>query len=125
MILRLEEFESLLNMTKNDTQATRQFIPQIAGFKEEFKDICQRVDSFEDLLRVINKNLSSMEQHVETAAEELGYTEKGLKGLLKPLFKEQRKAGEAAPTNLDAERNYVPLQNVFEAADYFPDSSSC
>lgn len=124
MILRLEEFESLLNMVKNDTQVTRQFVPQIAGFRGEFTDICQRVDSFEKVLCVINQNLSTLEQHVETAAEELGYSEKGLKGLLKPLFKEHRKAGQAVPTNLDASQNYVPAK-VFEAAEYFPDSSSC
>lgn len=125
MILRLEELESLLiNIVKSDTQVTRQFIPQLVGFREEFKDISQRVDSFENLLRVINRNVSIMEQHVEVAAEELGYTEKGLKGLLKPLFREQRRAGEAAPTNLDSAKNYVPVE-VFQAADYFPDSSSC
>lgn len=114
----------MLNLVKNDTQATREFLPQLKGFRTEFKDICERVDSFENLLRVISKNLTTLEKHVQVAGEELGYTETGLMGLLKPLFKEQRKPGELQSTNLNSDQNYVPVE-VFSAADYFPDSTSC
>ena len=124
MILRLEEFESLLNMLKNDTRETRQFPSQLLGFREEFKEICQRVDSFQDLLKIIHQNLTNLERQVETAAEELGYSETGLRGLLKPLFKAPKKVGEVPATNLDGQGNFVPVE-IFRAADYFPDSSSC
>lgn len=123
-MLRLDELENLLHIVQNDGQNTRDYLPQINAYKKEFQDIAQRVDAFEDLLRVINRNLSNLEQHVDTAGEELGYSETGLMGLLKPLFKEQRKLGETVKTNLDGDMNYVPCE-VFKAEDYFPDSSSC
>lgn len=124
MLLRLDEIESLLNIVKNDGLTMKEYLPKLKAYREEFKDITERVDGFENLLRVINRNLSNLEQHVDTAGEELGYSETGLMGLLKPLFKEHRKAGEAVKSNLDKDGKYV-REPVFQAADYFPDSSSC
>lgn len=115
---------SLVNMVKNDAQVTQEYLPQLDALRDEFKEICQRVDSFESVIRRINKNLNELEQQVEVAGDELGYKETGLSGLLKPLFKDHRRPGDAIPTNLDADGKFVPVK-VFSATDYFPDSSSC
>lgn len=124
MILRLEEFESMLNMVESSAHRTNEFIKTMNNFKGEFKDICDKTDAFEALLNVIDGNTKDMEEHVKTAAQELGYSTKGLGGVFDSLFSDQKKPGEPEKTNLDGSGKYVPVE-IFKAGDYFPDSSSC
>lgn len=123
MLTRLDEFESLLNVVKeNIAVSTDKNLPEISAFQNDFTELCRRIDGFEAFVGKASENLTRMETHVSVAEQELGYTESGLKGFLKPIFGRQKVEHEA--TNLTQDDVYVPPE-VYNTSDFFPDSSSC
>ncbi|GAB0097526.1 Biogenesis of lysosome-related organelles complex 1 subunit 4 [Sergentomyia squamirostris] len=123
MLTRLDEFESLLNAVKeNISVSTDKNLPEIATFQKDFSELCQRIDGFERFITIAGDNLSRMEAHMSVAEHELGYTESGFKGFLKPIFGRQKTEQDA--TNLAPGDVYTPPE-VFKASDFFPESSSC
>ncbi|XP_059620282.1 biogenesis of lysosome-related organelles complex 1 subunit 4 [Phlebotomus argentipes] len=123
MLTRLDEFESLLNVVKeNISVSTDKNLPEISAFQSDFSELCRRIDGFERFVGIAGDNLARMEAHLAVAEQELGYTESGLKGFLKPIFGRQKPEQEA--TNLSPEDVYVPPE-VYNTSEFFPDSSSC
>ncbi|XP_055912460.1 biogenesis of lysosome-related organelles complex 1 subunit 4 [Eupeodes corollae] len=119
-LTRLDEFETLLTSVKIETNSTMEnnVVPLLA-FKENFQNLCERIDKLENFIDVVNENVNSVEKSIEIAEEELGVTDYSLKGLLfKPLFSRAKNIDGEIRSNLkDDEFQKVAL---FNTSDYFP-----
>uniref|UniRef100_A0A1L8DTL9 Putative bioproteinis of lysosome-related organelles complex 1 subunit 4 n=1 Tax=Nyssomyia neivai TaxID=330878 RepID=A0A1L8DTL9_9DIPT len=124
MLARLEEFESLLNSVKeNISVTTDKNLPDIGAFQKDFTELCRRIDGFERFVGIAGDHLGKMEAHMVVAEQELGYTESGIKGFLKPIFGGRPRVEQEA-TNLTPDETYAPPE-VYSTSDFFPESSAC
>lgn len=111
----------LPKQVKNDSiVATRQNIPEIFSRKEEFHNLCNKIDRLESFVTLVNGNLATLEQHVSTAEAQLGVNALGLKGLLKPIFdgiaKKRTDNNSIAP---DAQTIIYEAPEIFRTENYF------
>ncbi|XP_037046176.1 biogenesis of lysosome-related organelles complex 1 subunit 4 [Bradysia coprophila] len=120
MLNRLEEFESLVSIIKNDLAISAdQTIPDLMNSQDDFNKLCKRIDDLEAFIGVVNQNLDSIEKDVVEAEEELGINDVGIKGFLKPIFgkakKDRRSVGDDAGST---PQTYVPPV-IFDTKAFF------
>lgn len=77
------------------------------------------------MLDRINVDITSLEQNMNKAEEELGYNNTGIKGFFKPLLGKIVKSDRNRPSeNVDEpELTYKPIES-FKASQYFGECSS-
>lgn len=78
------------------------------------------------MLDRVNNDITSLEQNMNKAEEELGYNKTGIKGFFKPLLGKIVKSDRNRPPPEhidDTELTYKPTE-IFKAAEYFGESSS-
>lgn len=114
---RLVEIENVFLPTiRHDQAVAKENFSQILQFKENFDEICDRIDNLESLVNKAKMNLSELEKQVEIAEEELDIPEKGVDIFFKSLniFTKPQPMG----TNLDSEGKYKPPE-IFSTKDFF------
>lgn len=111
----------LRKQVKNDSiVAARQNIPEIFRHKEEFHNLCNKIDRLERLVAVVNGNLVTLEQHVSTAENQLGVNALGLKGLLKPIFDGiSKKRSDSSSITSDVQTIVYEAPEIFRTEEYF------
>lgn len=95
-------------------------LPKTFACEEEFNKLCNRIDDLEAFVEIVTKNMNTLEEHVKQAEEDLGVNDRGIKGLLKPIFGKAKNVTEASQ---NPDKIYVPLE-IFKTSDYFPNSNS-
>lgn len=78
------------------------------------------------MLDRVNVDITSLEQNMDKAEEELGYNNTGIKGFFKPLLGKIVKSdrNRPSPENIVVtELTYKPIES-FKTAEYFGESSS-
>ncbi|XP_053688464.1 biogenesis of lysosome-related organelles complex 1 subunit 4-like [Sabethes cyaneus] len=114
MLLRMEEFENLLELIKEESLATsQQNIPRILQLKPELDSLCERLDQLEKFVVIVTKNLDSVERQVQIAEEELDIPDKTINVLLKSL----NIFGKSKPAERQTNRN--PSSGMYEAPIIF------
>ncbi|CAG2056259.1 unnamed protein product [Timema podura] len=87
ILTRLEEFESLVDMVKNDpSYDLSQPVIDIAACKEELNALCERIDSLETFVGKVSRDMDVVESHLDAAKAEIGGSDETFKNMLKPLF---------------------------------------
>ncbi|XP_059801496.1 biogenesis of lysosome-related organelles complex 1 subunit 4 [Hypanus sabinus] len=121
MLTRVDEFCGMLDMIRNDSsQIMNENIPEIHAKADEMKQMYKKIDKLEAFVKMIGKNLSSLDDQVTQAEAELGTFPSAFKKILhsfsssaffnKPSFpKKQQQKFEVAP--------------LFRTEDYFPASN--
>ncbi|KAL9701375.1 hypothetical protein quinque_004816 [Culex quinquefasciatus] len=119
MLLRLEEFENLLAIVREESAvASQQNIPRIAAFRPEFDSLCERLDQLEKFVAMVSKNLDVVERQVQIAEEELDIPDKTINVLLKSL----NIFGKPKPVERQTNRNgqgMYEAPTIFKTEDYF------
>lgn len=118
---RLEEFESVLNIVQSDKKTLESTLPQSDGFYNNLKDLSKKIDDLQKFVNVVDANVTSLEKHVDVAADELGFDDSGIKGFLKPIFGNNKPKTDFV-SNLDENQKYISPK-IFKTSDYFPSSS--
>ncbi|XP_055628474.1 biogenesis of lysosome-related organelles complex 1 subunit 4 [Toxorhynchites rutilus septentrionalis] len=119
MLLRLEEFENLLEMAKQDTSiATLHNIPKIVSLKPQFDSLCERLDGLEKFVAMVSKNLDVVERQVQVAEEELDIPDKTINVLLKSLSIFGKPKQVEKHSNRDANGVYNSPA-IFKTEEYF------
>ncbi|XP_029712626.2 biogenesis of lysosome-related organelles complex 1 subunit 4 [Aedes albopictus] len=119
LLLRMEEFENLLELVKEESSvAVQQNIPKIAAMKPEFDSLCDRLDALERFVTMVSKNLDTVERQVQIAEEELDIPDKTINVLLKSLNIFGKPKPAERQTNRNANGMYEPAK-VFKTEDYF------
>ncbi|XP_051873060.1 biogenesis of lysosome-related organelles complex 1 subunit 4-like [Pristis pectinata] len=122
MLTRVDEFCGMLDMIRNDSsQIMNESIPEIHAKADEMKQMYKKIDKLEAFVKMIGKNLSTLDDQVTQAEAELGTFPSAFRKILhsfsssaffnKPSFpKKQQQKFEVAP--------------LFRAEDYFPAENS-
>ncbi|XP_055610276.1 biogenesis of lysosome-related organelles complex 1 subunit 4 [Uranotaenia lowii] len=119
MLLRLEEFEALLELTKAQRSvAVQQNIGTIVAMKPEFDELCSRIDQLERFVAMVSKNLEAVEKQVQIAEEELDIPDKTINVLLKSLNIFSKPKTLERQTNRNASGVYQ-APTIFKTSDYF------
>lgn len=119
MLLRLEEFENLLTLVREESAvAAQQNIPRIAAFRPEFESLCERLDKLESFVGMVSKNLDVVERQVQIAEEELDIPDKTINVLLKSLNIFGKPKQVERQSNRNAQGMYEPA-TIFKTEDYF------
>lgn len=121
MMARLEEFESVLNIVQSDKKTLESTLPQSDGFYNNLQSLSKKIDDLQKFVKVVDENVTRLENHVDVAAAELGFDDSGIKGFLKPIFGNNKPKSDVV-SNLDENQKYVPPA-IFKTSDYFPSSS--
>ena len=100
---------------KNLAAATS--IPSICECKEGFETYFERIDRLQVVIETVNNDLTSLEQRISKAEEDLGYNNTGLKGFLKPFFTKAAKTDR--PADSDGHEAPSPFAPTFKASDFF------
>ncbi|XP_062925437.1 biogenesis of lysosome-related organelles complex 1 subunit 4 [Mobula hypostoma] len=121
MLSRVDEFCGMLDIIRNDSsQIMNENIPEIHAKADEMKQMYKKIDKLEAFVKMIGKNLSTLDDQVTQAEAELGTFPSAFKKILhsfsssaffnKPSFpKKQQQKFEVAP--------------LFQTEDYFPANS--
>nr|CAD7461830.1 unnamed protein product [Timema tahoe] len=116
ILTRLEEFESLVDMVKNDpSYDLSQPVIDIAACKEELNALCERIDSLETFVGKVSRDMDVVESHLDAAKAEIGGSDETFKNMLKPLFFKKPDPAPPVPTKSPS---YEPPK-LFRTADYF------
>lgn len=78
------------------------------------------------MLDRVNVDITSLEQNMDKAEEELGYNNTGIKGFFKPLLGKIVKSDRNRPTSenvVDTELTYKPIES-FKTTEYFGETNS-
>ncbi|XP_053675710.1 biogenesis of lysosome-related organelles complex 1 subunit 4 [Anopheles nili] len=119
MMLRLEEFENLLEIVKAESSvALQQNIPKMLALKPELDNLCDRVAKLEQFVTMVSKNLDAVEKQVQIAEEELDIPDKTINVLLKSLNIFGKPKQTERLTNRNASGAYEPVA-VFKTEQYF------
>ncbi|XP_065090134.1 uncharacterized protein LOC135711266 [Ochlerotatus camptorhynchus] len=119
MLLRMEEFENILELVKEESSlAVQQNIPRIAAMKPEFDSLCDRLDALERFVAMVSKNLDVVERQVQIAEEELDIPDKTINVLLKSLNIFGKPKPTEKQTNRNANGMYDPPA-IFKTDNYF------
>ncbi|XP_062542930.1 biogenesis of lysosome-related organelles complex 1 subunit 4 [Armigeres subalbatus] len=119
MLLRMEEFENILERVKEESSvAVQQNIPKIAAMKPECDELCDRLDALERFVTMVSKNLDAVERQVQIAEEELDIPDKTINVLLKSLNIFGKPKQTERQTNRNASGMYEPVR-VFKTEEYF------
>lgn len=119
MLLRMEEFENILERVKEESSiAAQQTIPRIAAMKPEFDSLCDRLDALERFVTMVSKNLDVVERQVQIAEEELDIPDKTINVLLKSLNIFGKPKQTEKQTNRNANGMYDPPA-IFKTENYF------
>lgn len=127
MLLRMEEFENILELIKEQSSvAVQKNIPKIAAMKPEFDNLCDRLDALERFVTMVSKNLDIVERQVQIAEEELDIPDKTINVLLKSLNIFGKPKQTEKQTNRNANGMYDPPA-IFKTENYFgaPKDSGC
>uniref|UniRef100_A0A182JY25 Uncharacterized protein n=1 Tax=Anopheles christyi TaxID=43041 RepID=A0A182JY25_9DIPT len=119
MMLRLEEFENLLELVKAESSvALTQNVPKLLALKPELDVLCDRIDKLEQFVGMIGRNLDAVEKQVQIAEEELDIPDKTINVLLKSLNIFGKPKHTERLTNRNANGVYEPIA-VFKTEQYF------
>ncbi|KAL5292629.1 hypothetical protein ACFFRR_011424 [Megaselia abdita] len=128
MLVRLDEFYSLLKSVKTDNkQILESDMLSIIEFKSQFQTLCDRIDNLEKFVNVVNDNVNKLEISLDTAEQELGVTDYSLKGFLrKPIFNKARSSPteeKDQKSNLNELGEFIRPE-VFKTEDYFTSNTT-
>ncbi|XP_014610664.1 PREDICTED: biogenesis of lysosome-related organelles complex 1 subunit 4 isoform X2 [Polistes canadensis] len=85
VMIRLEEFQSIVGMVQADSsECMNEHIPRIRHMQKELVTLCRKIDALEHVLIAANVSLTALETAVDTAEAELGVTDRFF-GILNPL----------------------------------------
>ncbi|XP_315539.5 biogenesis of lysosome-related organelles complex 1 subunit 4 [Anopheles gambiae] len=119
MMLRLEEFENLLELVKAESSvALTQNVPQLLALRPELDVLCDRIDKLEQFVGMVGRNLDAVEKQVQIAEEELDIPDKTINVLLKSLNIFGKPKPSERLTNRNANGLYEPVA-VFKTEQYF------
>ncbi|KFB50739.1 AGAP005539-PA-like protein [Anopheles sinensis] len=119
MMLRLEEFENLLELVKAESAlALNQNIPQMLALQPELNALCDRIDKLEQFVGLVGRNLDAVEKQVQVAEEELDIPDKTINVLLKSLNIFGKPKQTEKLTNRNANGVYEPVP-VFKTEQFF------
>uniref|UniRef100_A0A182PP49 Uncharacterized protein n=1 Tax=Anopheles epiroticus TaxID=199890 RepID=A0A182PP49_9DIPT len=119
MMLRLEEFENLLELVKAESSvALTQNVPKLLALHPELDVLCERIDKLEKFVAMVGRNLDAVEKQVQIAEEELDIPDKTINVLLKSLNIFGKPKPAERLTNRNASGLYEPVA-VFKTEQYF------
>ncbi|XP_069692569.1 biogenesis of lysosome-related organelles complex 1 subunit 4 isoform X2 [Periplaneta americana] len=117
MLTRLEEFETLTEMVRNnELQNTEEYIPDMLAYKEDLQLLCSRVDRLQAFLARVKQDLEKVEYNIDLAEANAGTSDGKLKNILKPLF--FKKPDSAAARHVKSPVYEAP--EIFKTSNYFP-----
>lgn len=115
-------FRLFYSQIKNISSATS--IPNIVECKKGIQQYSDRIDKIQLMLDRINADITTLEQNVTKAEEDLGYNKTGIKGFFKPLLgKIVNKNERSRPESVETTPTYQPSE-LFKSADYFGELNS-
>ncbi|CAK9809458.1 Biogenesis of lysosome-related organelles complex 1 subunit 4 [Anthophora quadrimaculata] len=115
VMMRLEEFQSIIEMVQSESnQCTDQYVTSLRDMQLEVTNVCRRIDALEHVIAMVNVCLTTVEAAVDNAEAELGISDR-LFGMLNPLsfFKKIQKP--VIPNRLPP---YEP-PTIYRTNDYF------
>ncbi|KAJ8938139.1 hypothetical protein NQ318_006999 [Aromia moschata] len=88
MLARLEEFQTILSFIKQDEKDATNIFASVPNYKSDLDEMCDTIDTIENLISHIKNNLDKLENDIEKAETELGYNEhkKIVSNIFTPLF---------------------------------------
>ncbi|XP_023017845.1 biogenesis of lysosome-related organelles complex 1 subunit 4 [Leptinotarsa decemlineata] len=91
MLTRLEEFQTMISFVVQDRIDYNDILTAIPNYKNEFDNMCKKIDTLEKLMAHIKSNLDQLECGIEKAEDELGCSETTMKvtNIFTPLFRKQ------------------------------------
>lgn len=92
--------------------------------KKGVQQYSERIDKIQIMLERINSDITTLEQNMDKAEEDLGFNSSGIKGFFKPLLGKIAKNRSSQEHVDDSSTTYEPIE-PFKAADYFGESNPC
>ncbi|XP_076303206.1 biogenesis of lysosome-related organelles complex 1 subunit 4 [Lasioglossum baleicum] len=115
VMMRLEEFQSIIEMVQNErTQCIDQHIPKLQDIQPEVVTLCKRIDALEHVIAMANVNLTTLEAAVDNAEAELGISDR-LFGMLNPLSFFKKSQESSLPNKLPV----YEQPTIYRTNDYF------
>ncbi|KOC59958.1 Protein cappuccino like protein [Habropoda laboriosa] len=115
VMMRLEEFQSIIEMVQSESsQCTDQYVPRLRDMQPEIANLCRRIDALEHVIAMVNVNLTTLEAAVDNAEAELGISDR-LFGMLNPLSFFKKTQEPVIPNRLPM---YEP-PTIYRTNDYF------
>ncbi|CAD6208194.1 GSCOCG00010447001-RA-CDS [Cotesia congregata] len=125
MMIRLEEFESIVGMVQNlRAECTFEHLVRFRSVNPQLMELCKRIDALEHVVARANIDLTNLEAAVDTAEVELGVSttvSDRLLGIFNPLSLFKSKS-ETLGTTLGATSRIEPsieLPPIFRTKDAF------
>lgn len=97
-------------------------VPEIIQSQEDFEKQFIKIDNLQLVLNAINNDLSTLEQSVTKAEDELGFNNSGIKGFLKPWFGMSSKIDRMKTDDGACNESVLRTPLTFKSSDYFDDS---
>ncbi|XP_003703240.1 biogenesis of lysosome-related organelles complex 1 subunit 4 [Megachile rotundata] len=115
VMMRLEEFQSIIEMVQSESsKCTDQQIPRLEDMEQEVTNLCRRIDALEHVIAMANVNLTTLEAAVDNAEAELGISDR-LFGMLNPLSFFKKTQEPVDPNKLTT---FEP-PTIYRTSDYF------
>ncbi|EDV25457.1 Biogenesis of lysosome-related organelles complex 1 subunit 4 [Trichoplax sp. H2] len=125
MLLRLDEFSSLLDQVRQESESvTEGYLPELQSKCMEMNKVFEKVEKLEAFVSIVRSNVDAIEERVELAEKELDTNtfKKALSSLpLSGLF--SRKKSSQQPNQKMPTKNWQPPE-LFKTADYFQSSQT-
>lgn len=88
MFARLEEFQTMMSFVTQDQVESVKVLTSLLDHREEFEDLCIKIDSLECLVSHIKNNLDKLEDDINKAEANLNISEPTAKvaNIFTPLF---------------------------------------
>lgn|SRR5690349_9180008 len=119
MQTRVAEIENVFIPTiRHDSEVTKDNLSQILQFKDQFDDICSRIDNLESLVSRAKVDLEKLEQQMEIAEDELRIPDKNLSSTFLKSINTFLKPQTFPPATNLTNGVYVPLE-IFKTEDFF------
>lgn len=111
---------------KNDAAViSQQNMPELYACHVAFEQLTGKIDRLEEFVAVVTSTLTTLENQVQLAEEDLGVNAVGLKGLFKPLLsgiaKKRTENVNSISTTTDPVRPLLTYAapEIFRSDDYF------
>ncbi|XP_057335214.1 biogenesis of lysosome-related organelles complex 1 subunit 4-like [Microplitis mediator] len=123
MMIRLEEFESIVGMVQNlRAECTFEHLVRFRSVNPQLLELCKRIDALEHVVARANIDLTNLEAAVDTAEIELGVSttvSDRLLGIFNPLSLFKYKSDSSALVTTPRTDATIDLPPIFRTKDAF------
>ncbi|XP_029644044.1 biogenesis of lysosome-related organelles complex 1 subunit 4 isoform X1 [Octopus sinensis] len=117
MLTKLDEFCGLVDMIRGDTTlCLYKTMPEIEVKASEMQRLFVKIDQLEELVTIVSKNVSLMEEQVNKAEAKMG-SFSGIKKMITSLVSPKHSAAR----NKSQDQYHPP--EIFNTSDFFPKQS--